>query len=301
MDTYQRIARVIRHLDAHPAAGADVAGLAVAAGVSPGQLHRLFAAWAGVTPKQFLKCLTHTHARALLRRGDTVLDAALETGLSGAGRLHDLCVTLEAATPGECRTGGAGMTLDCGVADTPFGAALIAVSPRGITHLAFLVASEDAAWAELQRLWPHARLERRPDVAAVWSERVFRRPEPRAVVVAPPPLRAWVRATAFQVQVWRALLRVPPGMLVSYGALAATMGRPGAARAVGRAVGSNALGWLIPCHRVIRETAVVGEYRWGTARKRAMIAWESAAQERADAESEAPKGRHPQRGSGDAP
>jgi len=271
MNAYDRIARVIRHVDATRDRQPDLAQLAAVAGLSPTHFHRLFSQWVGVTPKDFVQCLTHAHARAGLQRGASVLAAALDAGLSGSGRLHDLCVALDAATPGECRRGGAGLALTWGYASSPFGDVLIAVSPRGLMHLRF---ADDvaAAEADLRAEWPHADFTRDDGVAHAWAARVFaaRPTDPHA------PLRAYVRGTAFQVKVWRALLDIPPGALMSYGALAARIGAPQAARAVGTAVGRNPLAWLIPCHRVIRETGIVGDYRWGTARKRAMIAWESA-------------------------
>jgi len=274
MNDYQRIALVIRYLDEGHTAQPDLATLAGRVGLSPSHFHRLFTAWAGVTPKDFLQCLTVAHAKALLREGESVLDAALIAGLSGPGRLHDLCVSLEAASPGEWKSGGEGWTIVVGLADSPFGRCLIGESPRGICHLSF-VETHDGAMelAALAADWPRARLHRDDRAAARLAGRVFERDD-RAD--ARPSLRAFVRGTAFQVRVWRALLALPPGTLVSYGALAASLGRPAAARAVGTAVGRNPLAYLIPCHRVIRETGVIGDYRWGRTRKRAMVAWEGA-------------------------
>ena len=272
MNEYERIERVIRYLDAYHADQPDLASLAEVAGVSTFHFHRLFSTWAGITPKDFLQCLTLVHAKELLQKGASVLDAALAAGLSGPGRLHDLCLTLEAATPGEVKSGGAGWALLAGFADSPFGRCLIGEGPRGLCHLSFL--DDDAtALAELHAHWPKARI-RCDDVAAErLAAVIFNLPRTRP---ARPALRACVKGTAFQVRVWRALLLVPPGTLVSYGQLAATLDCPHAARAVGTAVGHNPLAWLIPCHRVIRKTGVIGDYRWGHFRKRAMLAWESA-------------------------
>ena len=274
MNDYERIARVIRHLDACHAGQPDLASLAEIAGLSPFHFHRLFSAWAGITPKDFLQCLTLVHAKNLLYKGQSVLDAALGSGLSGPGRLHDLCVILEAASPGEVKSGGAGWTITAGFADSPFGRCLIGESPRGLCHLSFIDTEDDtAALDALREHWPRARLQRDDAAAARLADVIF---EPPANRQPRPALRAFVKGTAFQVQVWRALLQVPPGTLVSYGRLAAAIDKPAAARAVGTAVGHNPLAWLIPCHRVIRETGVIGEYRWGAVRKRAMMAWESA-------------------------
>lgn len=274
MDDYDRIARVIRYLDEHHTVQPDLAALAQHVGLSPFHFHRMFSSWAGITPKDFLQCLTLAHAKTLLRKGNSVLDAALATGLSGPGRLHDLCVNLEAASPGELKSGGAGWTISAGIADSPFGRCLVGESPRGICHLAFIESQDGATeWAALKGSWPQARLQRDDDIAADYAARIFaasRTADSRR------PLRAFVRGTAFQVRVWRALLQVHPGTLVSYGHLAAALDKPAAARAVGTAIGQNPLAYLVPCHRVIRDTGLVNEYRWDRIRKRAMLAWESA-------------------------
>lgn len=272
-EPYQRVARVIRYLDAHHAAQPDLAALAAQAGLSPFHFHRLFHAWAGVTPKDFLQCLTVAHAKALLQRGASVLDAALDAGLSGAGRLHDLCVTLEAATPGELKAAGAGQRIVYGRAASPFGDCLIAATARGVCHLEFVEPGAEAhVPGALRAQWPAAQYTRDDERAAALLAPVFR----RAPHAGSTPLQAYVTGTAFQLRVWRALLRVPPGTLVTYKAIAAAAGAPRSARAVGNAVGSNPLAFLIPCHRVIRDTGIVGGYRWGATRKRAMLAWESA-------------------------
>jgi AraC family transcriptional regulator of adaptative response/methylated-DNA-[protein]-cysteine methyltransferase len=274
MNEYERIERVIRYLDANHADQPDLASLAEVAGVSTFHFHRLFSTWAGITPKDFLQCLTLAHAKKLLQKGASVLDAALAAGLSGPGRLHDLCITLEAATPGEVKAGGAGWTITAGFADSPFGRCLIGECPRGLCHLSFIDAGDGAAaLAVLRENWPCARLLHDDASAARIAGGIF---EPRGERPARPALRAFVKGTAFQVRVWRALLQVPPGTLVSYGQLASAIDKPAASRAVGTAVGHNPLAWLIPCHRVIRETGVIGNYRWGAMRKRAMLAWECA-------------------------
>jgi AraC family transcriptional regulator, regulatory protein of adaptative response / methylated-DNA-[protein]-cysteine methyltransferase len=274
MNDYERIARVIRYLDEHQAEQPDLAALARRAGLSPFHFHRLFSQWAGVTPKDFVQCLTFARVKESLQAGKTILDSALDAGLSGPGRAHDLCVNLEAASPGEMKSGGAGWTLTAGFAETPFGIALIAESPRGICHLAFVEPEEkDPAWEELHANWPNARLRRNDAAAAKIAAQVFARRTGRSRRT----LRAFVQGTPFQLRVWRALVRIPAGEVTTYGRLAVTLGNPKAARAVGSAVGANALAYLIPCHRVIRETGVIGEYRWGPVRKRALVAWENAA------------------------
>ena len=275
MNDYERIAAVIRHLDQCHTQQPDLTALAQHAGLSPFHFHRLFSNWAAITPKDFLQCLTLTHAKELLRKGQNVLDTALISGLSGPGRLHDLCVNLEAASPGELKSGGAGWTISAGFTGSPFGKCLVGQSPRGICHLAFVESELGAAeWATLQVNWPQAQLHRDDSVAAQLAGQIFERP---VHFPSQPALRAFVQGTAFQVRVWRALLQVQTGTLVSYGGLAAALHQPNAARAVGTAIGQNPLAYLVPCHRVIRETGIVGGYRWGQVRKRAILAWESSA------------------------
>ena len=272
MNDYERIAQIIRFLDEHQAEQPDLASLAARAGLSPFHLHRLFSAWAGVTPKDFLQCLTLEHAKSMLYAGESILNVALESGLSGPGRLHDLCVNLEAASPGELKSGGSGWTLLFGFAESPIGKCLIAESPRGICHLSF-IDNEKSAATGLQKDWSQAELKRDDSNAGRLAGNIFAHPSDTNTR---PALRAFVRGTPFQVRVWRALLQIQPGSLTSYGRLAAAIGQPTASRAVGTAVGQNPLAYLIPCHRVIRETGLLGGYHWGPIRKRAIIAWESS-------------------------
>lgn len=275
MNDYERIAQVIRYLDEHHTEQPGLAELADGVGLSPFHFHRLFSTWAGVTPKDFLQCLTVAHVKALLSRDETILDAALDTGLSGPGRLHDLCVNLESASPGELKSRGARWTIVAGFAESPFGTCLVAEGPRGICHLSFVESEgEDAAWKKLEENWRNARLRQNDSLATGIVRQIFALPAERN---SHPALRAFVTGTAFQVRVWRALLQVAPGQLTTYGRLAESVGNPAAARAVGTAVGQNPLAYLIPCHRVIRETGVVGDYHWGRIRKRALLAWETSA------------------------
>ena len=272
MNDYERVANVIRFLDRHHTEQPDLHQLASAAGLSPFHFHRLFSAWAGVTPKDFLQCLTLEHVKHLLRNGDNVFDAALNAGLSGPGRLHDLCVTLEAASPGVMKNGGAGMQIEYGFAETPFGQALIAETKRGICHLSFVDGhGRNSARNLLTSQWPNAKLNRNDARIAELSAKIFTQVRDRA---SRPTLRAFVRGTPFQLRVWRALLRVPSGSLTTYGRLAQAIGQSQAARAVGSAVGANPIAFIIPCHRVIRETGALGNYHWDPIRKRAIVGWE---------------------------
>ena len=274
MNDYERIANMIRFLDRHHTEQPDLNQLATAAGLSPFHFHRLFSTWAGVTPKDFLQCLTLEHVKQLLLEGNNVLDAALDAGLSGPGRLHDLCVTLEAASPGEMKNGGAGMQIDYGFTETPFGEALIAETKRGICHLSFVDGNgRNGARDLLTSEWPNAKLQRADQRAEELAEKIFTQPRQNQ---SSRPLRAFVRGTPFQVRVWRALLSVPTGSLTTYGRLAHAIGQSKAARAVGSAVGANPISFVIPCHRVIRETGALGNYGGGRVRKRAIVGWELA-------------------------
>lgn len=272
MNDYERVANVIRFLDRHHTEQPDLAELAAAAGLSPFHFHRLFSTWAGVTPKDFLQCLTFEHVKQLLRDGGNVFDAAINAGLSGPGRLHDLCVTLEAASPGEMKSGGAGIEIDYSFAETPFGEALIAETKRGICHFSFVdVGGRERGRNLLISDWPNAKLNRSDSRIAELSATIF---ASTARPSSDRPLRAFVRGTPFQVRVWRALLQIPIGSLTTYGRLAEAIGQAKAARAVGSAVGANPISFIIPCHRVIRETGALGNYGGGRIRKRVMVGWE---------------------------
>lgn len=273
MNDYDRIEKLIRYLDEHCAEQPDLATLSRQAGLSQFHLHRLFSNWAGITPKAFLKCLTLGHAKTLLVEGESVLDAALDAGLSGPSRLHDLCVHLEAASPGEIKSGGAGWTITAGFAETPFGKCLIGESSRGICHLSFVPVGDRKKGADVIRTdWPNARIAWNQEVAERVSSSAFIRPGHRSTNGT---LKAIVKGTEFQVRVWRALLEIPSGSLASYARIADAVCSRSAARAVGSAVGQNRLAFLIPCHRVIRETGAIGAYRWGASRKKAIVAWET--------------------------
>jgi AraC family transcriptional regulator of adaptative response/methylated-DNA-[protein]-cysteine methyltransferase len=268
---YERIARAIGYLRRHAAARPDLAAVARHVHLSEYHLQRLFKRWAGVSPKRFLQFLTVGHARTRLAAARSLLDLAHEVGLSGPGRLHELFVTLEAVTPAEARCGGAGIEIRHGLHPTPFGRALIAVTARGVCGLHF-VDGENAALDRLRATWPHAVLRRDPAGTASLASRIF---APLAAPAAK-PLALLVRGTNFQIQVWRALLALPFGAVTSYGGIARRIGAPGATRAVGNAVAANPVAYLIPCHRVLRESGEMGGYRWGETRKAVMLAWETA-------------------------
>jgi AraC family transcriptional regulator of adaptative response/methylated-DNA-[protein]-cysteine methyltransferase len=260
----QRISRALLYAAAHYEEQPSLERLAAEAGLSPAHFQRRFQALAGISPKAFVQHLSAQAAGAALRRGRSVLQASLEAGLSGPGRLHDLTVKVEGVTPGQLAQRGEGLTLGVGRVDTPWGRLFAALAPRGIAYAAF--SPGPGVPAGLRRLWPQARL--RPAAAAV------------ARALAPfwhggGRVDCWVPGSPFQLQVWRALVRLRPGQRLSYQGLARAAGLSGP-RAVGGAVAANPVALLIPCHRVIRASGALGGYHWGPARKRALLAWEAA-------------------------
>jgi AraC family transcriptional regulator of adaptative response/methylated-DNA-[protein]-cysteine methyltransferase len=272
-DDYTRIEQAILYLEENFRRQPGLKEIARRVGLSEYHFHRLFTRWAGISPKRFLQFLTAEHARRLLRESANVLDAAYDTGLSGAGRLHDLIVNVYAVTPGELREEGAGIAIRYGVHPSPFGACLVAVTGRGICGLSFL--SDDhgeEAIGSLRNSWPRAALRENPRETKPVADRIF---DPSHWKNSS-PLNVLVRGTNFQIKVWEALVRIPAGCAIPYESIAVHIGKPGAGRAVGSAVARNPVAFLIPCHRVIRKTGDFGNYRSGSPRKKAILAWEAA-------------------------
>lgn len=269
---YERIARAISFITRHAASQPSLEEIAAHVDLSPFHFQRMFGRWAGVTPKRFLQALTVERAKQLLAESRPLLEVSDSVGLSSGSRLHDHFVQLEAATPGDFKLRGAGLTVEYGVHDTPFGKVLIAVTARGICGLEFLDGDHaDAGLGRLRGKWPHAAIRENSARTAAVAGAMFSRDG-----MPDRPLSLYVAGTNFQINVWRALLRIPPGKAASYAEVAAAAGRPGAARAAGRAVGDNPVAFLIPCHRVIRQSGELGGYRWGEVRKHALHAWETA-------------------------
>jgi AraC family transcriptional regulator of adaptative response/methylated-DNA-[protein]-cysteine methyltransferase len=267
---YTRIARAIAWLDDNARSHPALTDAASAAGLSAAHFQRLFTRWVGISPKRFLQARTADAALEILRGGHSMLDAAYAVGLSGPSRLHELVLHAEAATPGQLKSRGAGLSITFGWSATRFGEALLAITPVGLCHLAFSSTGGRAVTeADLRSRWPAALFARNDDTIAPFASRAF--PE---TVMKGGPLSLHVRGTNFQLRVWKALLLVPPGTITNYGALARQIGRPTASRAVGTAVGDNPVSWLIPCHRVLRADGGIGGYAWGVERKRTMLVWE---------------------------
>lgn len=270
---YSRVEQAIRYLETHVQDQPALSDLAGQVGLSEFHFQRLFHRWAGVTPKAFLQCLTLNRAKALLADSRSLMETSLELGLSGTGRLHDLFIGLEAMTPGEFKRAGEGLVIQWGVHGTPFGEALFALAPRGLCGLSFLdAASRTQAVADFQARWPEARLVEDSRQTEPYAEEVVSRMQGSPSR----PLALVLKGSAFQVKVWEGLLAIPEGGVASYQGLAQRIGAPKASRAVGTALSMNPIGYLIPCHRVIRATGAVGEYRWGATRKQALLGVEGA-------------------------
>jgi AraC family transcriptional regulator, regulatory protein of adaptative response / methylated-DNA-[protein]-cysteine methyltransferase len=271
---FARVARAIDYIDEHFREQPRLATIAAAVRLSEFHFNRLFRRWAGVTPRQYLAFLTARAAQRALTGPASVLEAAYMLGLSGPGRLHDLLVTLNAVTPGEVKTGGLGVRMSYGFSDTPFGTAVLASTSRGLNHLAFIEAGgEAAALEDVGARWPNARRERDDDAAATLARRIWNGSSTASGEGG--MLKLAVSGTNFQIRVWRALLELGSAGPTTYAALARAAGVAQGAQAVGNAVGANPIAWLIPCHNVLRKDGSIGGYRWGTDRKRAMLAWTS--------------------------
>ena len=269
---YDSVRRAIAFMSEHWRNQPAIDAVAEAASLTPDELHHLFRRWAGLTPKAFMQALTLDHAKGLLRDSASVLDAALESGLSGPGRLHDLFVTHEAMSPGEWKTGGVGMVLRYGFHPSPFGTAVVIASERGLAGLAFSDHGEEApALIDMQRRWPRATYVEDHAGTAALARRVF----DASLWRADQPLRVVLIGTDFEVRVWETLLKIPMGRAVSYSDIASKIKSPKASRAVGAAVGKNPVSFVVPCHRALGKSGALTGYHWGITRKQAMLGWEA--------------------------
>ncbi len=272
MSDYARIADAIRFIASQVARQPTLDEIAAHVHLSPFHFQRLFSRWAGVTPKRYLQVLTLERAKALLQESRPLLEVADTLGLSSGSRLYDHFVQLEAVTPGEYKQRGAGLVIDHGVHDTPFGQAFVALTPRGVCNFSFLDdQAPEAPLAALAQRWPEAELREAPSRTQGVIHTMF-----DSSKKADRPLSLHVSGTNFQISVWRALLQIPPARVVSYAQVASAVGNPKAARAVGLAVGANPVALMIPCHRVIQQNGKLGGYHWGETRKQAIHAWEAA-------------------------
>jgi len=263
---YRLIEQAIRFIESNAARQPELDDVAAAVGMSEFHFQRTFTRWAGISPKRFLQFLTKEYAKELLADSENLLDTTHRVGLSSLGRLHDLFVATEAVTPGEYKTRGAGVTIRYGIHPTPFGKCLIATTERGICHLGFVQTSEGDAVDSLVADWKEAQMIEDVKTTAPLVAPIFdlnwRGKE---------SLRLHLRGTNFQIKVWEALLQIPTGAVTTYERIATRIGKPSALRAVGTAVGHNPVAVLIPCHRVLRKDGDFGNYRYGSARKKALL------------------------------
>lgn len=269
---YEIVRRAVEYVNLRFRDQPEVEEIARAAGVNPRALTDLFRRWCGLTPKDFLQAVTIDQARRVLTESDNVLDAAYELGLSGPGRLHDLFVVHESMSPGEWKTGGAGLVIRYGFHGSQFGTALAMVTPRGLCGLAFADEGEEAqALADMRRRWPNAIYIEDPWATAPYAARIFDSTTWRL----DDPLRIVFIGTDFEVKVWETLMRIPLGKATTYSSIANCVERPKAARAVGAAIGKNPMSFVVPCHRVLGKNGDLTGYHWGLTRKRAILGWEA--------------------------
>ena len=269
---YDVVRRVIEKISLDYRDQPSLEALAEAVGETPTGLQKLFTRWAGLSPKGFLQAVTLDHARRLLNAGMPLLEASLEVGMSGPGRLHDLFVTHEAMSPGDYKSRGAGLTIRYGWHISPFGLALVMATDRGLAGIAFCDPGEErAAFDDMSSRWPNADYAEDLATTAPLASRVFDPSKWRSEQ----PLRVILIGTDFQVRVWEALLRIPMGQACTYSAIATDIGSPAASRAVGAAVGANPLSFVVPCHRALGKSGALTGYHWGLTRKRAILGWEA--------------------------
>jgi AraC family transcriptional regulator, regulatory protein of adaptative response / methylated-DNA-[protein]-cysteine methyltransferase len=268
---YNRIAEAIEYIKANFKEQPNLDAVAEKVHLSPFHFQRLFTDWAGVSPKKFLQYISVEHAKQILKNKQaTLFDAAYETGLSGTGRLHDLFIKIEGMTPGEFKNGGENLQINYSYAESPFGNILVASTPKGICYMAF-ADNEQQALTDLTQHFPNARLKQMVDLIQQNALYIFTHDWNKLNQI-----KLHLKGTDFQLKVWEALLKIPMGKLSTYGSIAEEIKSPNASRAVGTAIGSNPVAFLIPCHRVIQSTGTFGGYMWGPTRKTAIIGWEAA-------------------------
>jgi AraC family transcriptional regulator of adaptative response/methylated-DNA-[protein]-cysteine methyltransferase len=270
---WRKMGRAIRYLSANYLDQPTLEDAASAVGLSPFHFQRLFTRYVGVSPKNFVGHLTLGRAKGDLKDGRSLLQTSLDAGLSGPSRLHDLCLKIEAMTPGDYAKGGEGVAIDYGFHACPFGVALILATGKGICGVAFAdEGGEKKALADMKARWPRATYTEAPGRTQKYAQRIFNPANSRE------ELRLHLLGTPWQIKVWEALLAIPEGRMTTYRAVAELAGNANASRAVGMAVGRNPLSWIIPCHRVLGSNGAMTGYHWGVERKRAMLAVEAARQ-----------------------
>lgn len=268
---YKRIADAITYIQQNFKEQPNLNEVAESVCLSPYHFQRLFSEWAGVSPKQFLQYISIKYAKGLLKdRENTLSDVTYKTGLSSTGRLHDLFVKIEGMTPGEYKNGGVNLAINYSFAESPFGAILVASTPKGICYMAF-AENTQKAFNNLQQHFPKAQFQQIVDLIQQNALYIFTHDWDKLHQI-----KLHLKGTDFQLRVWETLLKIPFGQLSTYGNIANKINSPKASRAVGTAIGSNPVAYLIPCHRVIQSSGLIGGYMWGTTRKTAIIGWEAS-------------------------
>lgn len=269
--TYQRVAEALQYLQENFRKQPSLDELAGEANLSPFHFQRIFTEWAGVSPKKFLQYISLGHAKKVLREtSSNLLDASMEAGLSGTGRLHDLFVNIEGMTPGEYKNGGANLQINYSFSETPFGEILVASTSKGICYMAFLKDGPHTIESLVAR-FPNATFKNQEDQLQQNALCIFQQDWTKM-----DQIKLHLKGSDFQLKVWESLLKIPMGKLTTYGQIAEKIDNPKASRAVGTAIGSNPVAFLIPCHRVIQASGIFGGYMWGPIRKTAIIGWEAA-------------------------
>jgi AraC family transcriptional regulator of adaptative response/methylated-DNA-[protein]-cysteine methyltransferase len=268
---YRRIAEAIDYIKSNFRVQPNLEEVAEKIHLSPAHFQRMFTEWAGTSPKKFLQYISLEHAKRILKdEQTTLLDAAWETGLSSTSRLHDLFVNIEGMTPAEYKNGGKNLRINYSIADSPFGQLIVASTEKGVCYMAFEEEDEKAV-ADLERRFPNAFFQRKLDLLQQNALFIFQNDWSKLSEI-----KLHLKGTDFQLKVWESLLKIPMGRLQTYGQIAGRIGAPSASRAVGTAIGSNPVAFLIPCHRVIQSSGALGGYMWGPTRKAAIIGWEGA-------------------------
>lgn len=266
---YQRIEKAIHYLITHFKEQPNLEAIAAEVGLSPYHFQRLFTQWAGTSPKQFLHYISLDYARKLLKDSHSLFDTAYLTGLSSTSRLHDLFVHIEAMTPAEYQRGGDSLAIEYSFSATPFGTVIVASTQRGICHMAF-ISNDELAVHDLKLRFPKAHHTLQFNNLHQQALSFFDNPKDNC------KLQLHLKGTPFQLKVWEALLKIPTGQLTTYGSISSSIQQPKASRAVGTAIGQNPVAFIIPCHRVIQASGLMGGYMWGTTRKTAIIGWEGS-------------------------
>lgn len=269
---YKRVEEALKYLSEHIGSRPSVKEMSRFSGLSEFHFHRVFTRWAGISPGRFLKYLGKENVKRILEKSGNLLEAAHHSGLSSTSRLHDLIVSTEGITPGELKTGGEGVNIHYGIHPSPFGSCLVALTKRGICHLSFHASDDPDKPEDLMKNWINATFTKDQEGTEDIVKKIFDIKKEQI----PERINLYIRGTNFQLKVWEALLRIPPGYMVSYEDIAELIKRPDATRAVSSAIAKNPVSFLIPCHRVIRKMGIIHNYRWGTEKKLAILGWESS-------------------------